>query len=166
MIAAIFVPFSLPAYPLMAKAFGSIQTAQMTAVAMAVLFVLSPTIHYLALTGSVAAVWVAIICCRTLMTVTFSTCFAAQSLFIGNSVTPDQLGTANGLALLMSDMIRCVSPALFGAIYAASLSEQTLAFGFPVDYNIAFIVYGIVLLALVFVQACLPLSIDHKKIVD
>lgn len=73
------------------------------------------------------------------------------------------------LSVVHSDLcyhLRCVSPALFGAIYAASLSEQTLAFGFPVDYNIAFIVYGIVLLALVFVQACLPLSIDHKKIVD
>lgn len=58
---------------------------------------------------------------------------------------------------------RCVSPALFGAIYAASLSEQTLAIGFPVDYNIVFILYGVVLLALVIVQACLPLSIDSKR---
>eukprot|EP00731_Ephydatia_muelleri_P025369 Em0017g452a len=144
-IAAIYFPFSLPVYPLLYNHQRCIDKCSR-----------------LSCYERVAAVWVVIICCRTLMTVTFSTCFAAQSLFIGNSVIPDQLGTANGLALLMSDIIRCVSPALFGAIYAASLSEQTLAIGFPVDYNIVFILYGVVLLALVIVQACLPLSIDTR----
>ncbi|KAL5479638.1 hypothetical protein EMCRGX_G023187 [Ephydatia muelleri] len=48
-----------------------------------------------------------------------------------NSVTHDKLGRANGLAVLMSDIFRAISPALTGTIYAASLSERTMSIGFP-----------------------------------
>ena len=54
-----------------------------------------------------------IIASRTLMVMAFSTCFAAQSLFIGNSVSPEKLGTANGLALFVSDIVRYVQHCFF-----------------------------------------------------
>ena len=59
---------------------------------------------------------------------------------------------------------RAISPALTGTIYAASLSERTMSIGFPVDYNFMFLVFGGILLTMVLLTACLPSSVNYKKL--
>jgi len=53
-----------------------------------------------------------------------------------------------------------------GSLFSASLSDATLAFGFPVDYNLVFLLLSSVFMATVFMAACLPLSINKQKIVE
>ena len=70
------------------------------------------------------------------------------------------------LNLIFVSLRRAFSPALAGTIYAASLSQQTMSFGFPVDYNFMFLVFGGLLLTMVLLTACLPSSINYKRVDD
>lgn len=52
--------------------------------------------------------WLIIIVTRLMFVIGARICFAAQCVFISNSVTQEKLGRANGLAVLMSDIFRRV----------------------------------------------------------
>lgn len=67
------------------------------------------------------------------------------------------------LIYFFSFLSRAISPALTGTIYAASLSEWTMFIGFPVDYNLMFVIFGGILLIMVLLTACLPTSVNHQK---
>lgn len=58
---------------------------------------------------------------------------------------------------------RCFSPIISGAIYSASLSAKNRAIGFPVDYNLIFVLYGLVLLISTFIVGRLPISLNSQK---
>ena len=53
-----------------------------------------------------------------------------------------------------------------GSLFSTSLSDATLAFGFPVNYNLVFIVMSIIFMVTVFMVACLPISINKQKIIE
>ena len=53
-----------------------------------------------------------------------------------------------------------------GSLFSVSLSDATLAFGFPVNYNLVFGVLSIVFMVTVFMVACLPVSINKQKIIE
>ena len=53
-----------------------------------------------------------------------------------------------------------------GSLFSASLSDATLTFGFPVNYNLVFVVLSIVFMVTVFMVACLPVSINKQKIIE
>jgi hypothetical protein len=53
-----------------------------------------------------------------------------------------------------------------GTLFSVSLSDATLGFGFPVDYNLVFVFLSIVFMVTVFMVACLPVSINKQKIIE
>ena len=65
-----------------------------------------------------------------------------------------------------SVVFRSFSLQILGSIFSASLSEATLEFGFPVDYNLVFVILSITMLVCVLMVACLPVSINHQKIIE
>ena len=59
---------------------------------------------------------------------------------------------------------RAIFLAATGVIYSASLSNEAASIGFPFDYNITFVLYGACFIVIIFLTACLPSSVNHKKI--
>ena len=53
-----------------------------------------------------------------------------------------------------------------GALYSVSLSDVTLAFGYPLDYHLAFFLLSLTFLVTVLMVACLPVSINQQKIIE
>ncbi|KAL5479629.1 hypothetical protein EMCRGX_G023177 [Ephydatia muelleri] len=164
--AALLTPFSLVAYPLLEKKIGSINTCQMSVIILMFCTILFPNIHHLTLVSDLdpAVLWTVLILTRLVSIVFLETCFAAQCLLINNSVTSDKFGSVNGIAVSLSDIFRAAFLAATGVIYSVSLSKETSAIGFPFDYNITFILYGACLLIITFLTACLPSSVNHKKL--
>ncbi len=110
--------------------------------------------------------------------------FSGSSLLINNSVTFDKLGSVNGLALMLTSGVRymkCVltcthiytclncyrffSPLFAGSIYSASLSEYNQSVGFPIDYHLIFIIFGLIFLLTLLMITSLPQSINRQKVV-
>lgn len=52
---------------------------------------------------------------------------------------------------------------LNGVIWASSLSEENRRIGFPVDYHLIFVLFGVIYLTCVFIVALLPKSINKQK---
>ena len=59
---------------------------------------------------------------------------------------------------------RAVFLAVTGGIYSASLSMESSIIGFPLNYNLTFVLYGACFLVISFLTACLPDSVNRKKI--
>ena len=108
--------------------------------------------------------------------------FSGSSLLINNSVTFDKLGSVNGLALMLTSGVRyemCTdlhshvhvscyrffSPLFAGSIYSASLSEYNQSVGFPIDYHLIFILFGLIFLLTLLLITSLPQSINRQKVV-
>lgn len=53
-----------------------------------------------------------------------------------------------------------------GSVFASSLSPATLAIGFPFDYNLIFVLFGLVFLGTVVMATCLPSTINKQKIIE
>ena len=49
-----------------------------------------------------------------------------------------------------------------GSIYSVSLTN---GLGFPLNYNLIFIIFGIIMLVVMVMVACLPPSINKQKVV-
>lgn len=61
---------------------------------------------------------------------------------------------------------RTIAPIFAGSVFAASLSPSTLAIGFPFNYNLIFVLFGVVFLSTVFLATCLPSSLNKQKIIE
>ena len=61
---------------------------------------------------------------------------------------------------------RFVSPLFAGYIYSVSLSDANQSLGFPVDYHLIFIIFGLILLVVLIMTSYLPLSINNQKIIS
>jgi hypothetical protein len=59
-----------------------------------------------------------------------------------------------------------IAPIFAGSVFAASLSPTTLAIGFPFNYNLIFVLFGIVFLSTAFLATCLPTSLNKQKIIE
>ena len=53
-----------------------------------------------------------------------------------------------------------------GSVFAGSLSSATLSIGFPFDYNLIFVIFGLVFLFTVVMATCLPSTINKQKIIE
>ena len=53
-----------------------------------------------------------------------------------------------------------------GSVFAGSLSSATLAIGFPFNYNLIFVIFGLVFLSTVVMATCLPSTINKQKIIE
>eukprot|EP00731_Ephydatia_muelleri_P025353 Em0017g436a len=164
-VGGVLLPFTLFTYPIMEKKFGSIQTFQINAILLVIFTILLPNIHFLAANSQPSALWAGLLIVMLCIRVTMTTCFAAQGLLINNSVTHDKLGSVNGLAMSATALLRTIAPIFGGGLYSVSLTENAIAIGFPVDYNLIFIIFSVVYLSVIFMTACFPLSLDHQKIV-
>ena len=84
------------------------------------------------------------------------------------------LTLCNGVSALVVDthfcfalvLYRTVAPILSGSVFAGSLSSATLAIGFPFNYNLIFVLFGIVFLSTVVMATCLPSTINKQKIIE
>ena len=61
---------------------------------------------------------------------------------------------------------RSISPVVCGSLFSLGLSEKALAFGYPVDYNLAFVVLSATFMVTVFMASCLPTSLNKQKIIE
>ena len=69
-------------------------------------------------------------------------------------------------SLSLSPSFRTIAPIFAGSVFAASLSPSTLAIGFPFNYNLVFVLFGVVFLSTAFLAMCLPSSLNKQKIIE
>lgn len=165
-VGAVLLPFTLFTYPIMERKFGSIQTFYINAILLMIFTILLPNVHFLAVYNEPSLLWAGLLIVMLLIRITMTTCFAAQGLLINNSVTHDRLGSVNGLAMSATALLRTIAPIFGGSLYSVSLSESARAIGFPVDYNLIFIIFSTVYFLVIFMTACFPSSLDHQKVVN
>jgi hypothetical protein len=89
--------------------------------------------------------------------------FAATALFINNSVVFGKLGEVNGLAHSLTSLLRTVAPVFSGTVFSLSLSERSRRVGFPINYYLVFILFGLTILLCTALGAGLPPSINRQK---
>ena len=58
---------------------------------------------------------------------------------------------------------RAVAPVMLGSIYSFSLSPRNGRIGFPIDFHLAFITIGLVLLGSMIIAAFYPSSLNKSK---
>ena len=58
---------------------------------------------------------------------------------------------------------RTVAPVFAGNIYSVSLTD---GLSFPLNYHLIFIIFAIILLAIMVMVACLPKTINKQKVVE
>ena len=51
-----------------------------------------------------------------------------------------------------------------GSVYSVSLSEANQTLGFPVNYHLIFIIFGLIQIVIMIMTAFLPPSINKQKI--
>ena len=51
-----------------------------------------------------------------------------------------------------------------GSVYSVSLSEANQTLGFPVNYHLIFIIFGLIQIVIMIMTAFLPSSINKQKI--
>ena len=123
-------------------------------------------------------VWAMLCSMMTFIRVNIALCLASSFFFINNSVTFDKLGSVNGLGMTSASFFRyydcfdsfychilvpsyrTVAPVFAGSIYSASLTN---GLGFPLNYNLIFIIFGIIMLVVMVMVACLPQTINKQK---
>eukprot|EP00731_Ephydatia_muelleri_P025325 Em0017g408a len=178
----VLLPIGLVLYPLLERKFRSINTFHMNAIPFMVMIVLFPLIYQVRISATkhlsicqlyntkprlkilTELLWVILIASLVVYNVTDATIFSATSLLINNSVTKDKLGSVNGLAMSSTSLVRAAATSFTGGIYSLSLSEQHMKFGYPIDYHLTFIIFGFIVLLVIFVVAALPESINnHMK---
>ena len=96
-----------------------------------------------------------IVAIRVLMTALV----AGISMFINNSVTRDKLATVNGLAISVSSILRAIAPMYGGTVFAASLNNHI----YPIDYNLIFIINGLLFGFCIILGCALPDRINRKR---
>ena len=129
--------------------------------------------------------WFVVIVLVFIARVTIGSTFAAISLFINNSVVFSLLGEVNGLAQSFTSALRyililfvytnhklptiynyrTISPVFAGTIFSLSLSKGARNVGFPIDYHLIFIIFGLIILCCTILAAGLPTSINRQKVV-
>ena len=60
-------------------------------------------------------------------------------------------------------LYRSIAPLFAGSIFSASLSEKNQSLGFPLDYHLIFVLFGIILLMVLLMASRLPYSINKQK---
>ena len=80
-------------------------------------------------------------------------------MFINNSVTKDKLGTVNGLSIAICSIFRAFAPIYGGTVFAASLNNHV----YPIDYNLIFIINGLLFGFCVVLGFALPERINRKR---
>ena len=80
-------------------------------------------------------------------------------MFINNSVTSDKLGTVNGLSIAICSIFRAFAPIYGGTVFAASLNNHV----YPIDYNLIFIINGLLFGLCVVLGSALPERINRKR---
>ena len=53
-----------------------------------------------------------------------------------------------------------------GTVYSTSLSASNRDIGFPLDYHLIFVIFGVVFLCSALVASCLPERVNRQKIED
>ncbi|XP_064400483.1 uncharacterized protein LOC135346700 isoform X4 [Halichondria panicea] len=156
------VPSSLILFPLLERKFGLLRLYYLLLVILIPAMMLLPNVHYFYNMKSVlwllvSSVLIVIQSCLTMI-------FNCVATFINNSVLFVNLGTVNGIGSSCSSLSRALSALLSGKLFSVSLSATAAGLGYPLDYRLVFLLFGLVFVVCVFVAACLPVSINKQKI--
>ncbi|KAL5016316.1 hypothetical protein ScPMuIL_005905 [Solemya velum] len=65
-----------------------------------------------------------------------SSCFTATSLFINNSVRPEQVGAVNGIGMTLTAVARTLAPTIGGSIFAWTVGYAAEKIGPPFDVDV------------------------------
>ena len=91
------------------------------------------------------------------------TCLSCISLFLNNSASKEasSVGSVNGLGMTFSGFFRALGPTVGGAIFAWSITIGQ-RFGFPLDVNLVFLMFGVVFFVGNVMCSLLPDHLNHK----
>ena len=153
--ALVCFPFSLFIFQAFERCLGGLRSYLVALLCLIPVCVLMPSISVLPGIASSLLLGIFNIFLRLFV----SAVFAALSMFVNNSVTPDKLGAVNGLCISICSIFRSFAPIYGGSVFAISLNNHT----FPLDYHLVFVINGFVLILCILFGTVLPESLNRKK---
>jgi hypothetical protein len=144
------------------RRFGLTVVYQMSAISGLVCMVLLPMAHSIPSNTLNPLRWVYIILVLFVIRLAAGNVFAATALFINNSVVFGKLGEVNGLAHSLTALLRTIAPVFSGTIFSLSISRGARHVGFPVNYYLIFLIFGLTILLCTILGAGLPASINRQ----
>lgn len=122
----------------------------------AILYPLYPTLSVV----SNSTVRLVLLCAGNFVTrIAVGACFMAASVMINESVTPDVIGSANGLSIAMGNVAKSATPIMFGKMFSWSLTnikapENEIALGYPFNQYFSFLFMSVFCISAAFLLQC------------
>merc|ERR1712080_51978 len=119
---------------------------------------------------SSAALWGCLIPLYSVISCSVFIGYLSINVFVNNSVGPELLGSANGVAMTFSTVGRTIAPTLCGSIYAWSLKEikhvrgNVNPIGFPFNQFFVFFVLSLFCISIAIAAAFVPEKMNKKKV--
>lgn len=148
-------------FPLCARKFGIKKTFLGGSILMMVLIAIQPVAHLLY--DRPSELWATLLVIILPLKVAISCCFTATALFINNSVSPEQAGAVNGIAMTATAIGRTLAPAVGGSVFAWSISYGAVHFGPPFDVSLSFFVMSLCTFLTVISAVTLPERLTKQK---
>ncbi|XP_041350173.1 protein ZINC INDUCED FACILITATOR-LIKE 1-like isoform X2 [Gigantopelta aegis] len=89
-------------------------------------------------------------------------CFTSISLMVNNSVSPENAGTVNGIAMTVTALARTMAPTVAGSLYSWSVSYG-IHLGAPFDISCSFVVIGVIVMFSIIQGVFLPQNLDKQQ---
>ena len=90
--------------------------------------------------------------------------FIACFILVANSGLPADRSRVNSLGQASVSVVRAIGPPLWTPIFAWSVSEQNLSWGWPLNYHFAWILCGVLALCVAFFTLRMPASLERKRL--
>lgn len=112
--------------------------------------------------------WTVIVLLILVIRACIFTCYLSINIFVNNSVEPDLLGSANGLAMTFASLGRLISPLVCGGVYSWSLRniiglDNKNPLGFPFNQFLVFFVLSICAVLGAVLTTFVPDHMNFKK---
>jgi MFS family permease len=145
-------------FPPIANRFGPLRTMRMMLLISIPSLALMPHVSTLAQHTDTVAMWIVLTLLSAIRNVTVTACFTSIMLIINNSVTADYRGSVNGLAMQVGSLAKASGPALAGAIFAWSLTNDI---GYPFDAHLIYYIIAIGTIGVYIASLALPVELDQ-----
>jgi hypothetical protein len=143
--------------PVVLDKLGILNSARVACVIMALTYPFYPEMTYIVNTKWL--LWTVLIVTSTLRIASMQTVMTGCNIMINNSVTPENMGKLNGIALSINSLGRAFGPVAATAIFSAS-SFGTVP---PFDVHLIFVLISIGLIGMVGLTIGLPQSLNAPR---
>ncbi|KAL0482335.1 peptide/nitrate transporter [Acrasis kona] len=139
--------------------FGILNSLRVSCVIMAVIYPFFPEINLLTKLSSIIPMWAVLVLANIVRIVIMQTVMTGCNIMLNNSVSPQNMGKLNGVALSINAIGRAFGPIAATTVFSYSIYGTK----FPFDIHLIFILLSCILLSMVLMTIRLPKSLNEPR---